>query len=99
LLSVIVKRVTGQTLAEFVRRRIFAPLGMTHKGYAPIANGRFKNSMSNWQQTGDGAVQISIEDAGKWDENFYRPRVGGQRLVDELQTPGHLVNGTRLDYA
>lgn len=114
LLSVIVKRVTGQTLSEFVRRRIFLPLGMTHSmyrddyamlipnramGYAPAGNGHFKNSMSNWQQTGDGAVQISIEDAGKWDENFYHPRVGGQRMVDELQTPGHLSNGTRLHYA
>jgi hypothetical protein len=55
--------------------------------------------MSNWQQTGDGAVQISIEDAAKWDENFYHPRVGGQRLIDELQTPGHLANGKRLNYA
>ena len=114
LLSVIVKRVTGQTLAEFARRRIFLPLGMNltvyrtdyamlipkrAMGYAPADKRRFKNSMSNWQQTGDGAVQISIEDAAKWDENFYHPRVGGQRMVDELQTPGHLANGTRLHYA
>jgi CubicO group peptidase (beta-lactamase class C family) len=114
LLSVIVKRVTGQTLAEFARRRMFLPLGMNHTvyrtdyamlipkramGYAPTGKRSFKNSMSNWEQTGDGAVQISIEDAAKWDENFYHPRVGGQRMIDELQTPGHLANGTRLHYA
>lgn len=114
LLSVIVKRVTGQTLAEFARRRIFLPLGMKQTvyrtdyamlipnramGYGPAGSGRFKNSMSNWEQTGDGAVQISIDDAAKWDENFYHPRVGGQHMVDQLQTPGHLANGTRLHYA
>ncbi len=114
LLSVIVKRVTGQTLAQFARRRIFAPLGMTHTlyrtdyamlipnramGYAPSGGGRFKNSMSNWEQTGDGAVQISIDDAAKWDENFYTGRVGGQAMLRDLQTPGHLTNRTKLDYA
>ncbi len=92
LLSVIVKRVTGLTLSEFVRGRIFKPLGMTHTlyrteyamlipnramGYGPAGNGHFKNSMSNWEQTGDGGVQISVEDAAKWDENFYHPLVGG----------------------
>lgn len=114
LLSVVVKRVTGQTLAQFVRRRIFLPLGMTHTvyrddyamlipnramGYAPVGGGRFKNSMSNWQQTGDGAVQISIQDALKWDENFYHPRVGGRELIAQLQTPGHLTNGRPVPYA
>ncbi|MGB6987240.1 MAG: serine hydrolase domain-containing protein [Candidatus Aquilonibacter sp.] len=114
LLSVIVKRVSGQTLAAFVQRRIFAPLGMMHTlyrtdyamlipnramGYAPAAGGDFKNSMSNWQQTGDGGVQISVQDALKWDENFYHPRVGGPWLVDQLQTTGHLANGKRLGYA
>ncbi len=114
LLSVIVKRVTGEPLAEFVRRRIFVPLGMSHSlyrtdyamlipnralGYAPVGGRRFKNSMSNWQQTGDGGVQISVEDAAKWDENFYHPRVGGKWLVDQLQTPGRLTNGIPLHYA
>jgi CubicO group peptidase (beta-lactamase class C family) len=114
LLSVIVKRVTGQTLAQFVTRNIFKPLGMNHTmyrtqyamlvpdramGYGPIGNGRFANSMSNWEQTGDGGVQISINDAAKWDENFYHPRVGGRQLIDELETRGHLANGRVLHYA
>ncbi len=114
LLSAIVKRVTGQTLSQYVSRNIFQPLGMTHTlyrtdyamlipnramGYAPTPGGRFKNSMSNWQQTGDGGVQISIDDAAKWDENFYHPKVGGAELIKQLQTPGHLNNGTALHYA
>lgn len=113
LLSVIVKRVTGQTLTQFARSHIFVPLGMNHTvyrndyamiipnlalGYAPSGNGHFRNSMSNWQQTGDGGVQLSVDDALKWDENFYRPRVGGSQLLAQLQTPGHLSNGRRVSY-
>jgi CubicO group peptidase (beta-lactamase class C family) len=114
LLSVIIKRVTGKSLADFARERIFLPLGMTHTmyrnrfamlipnralGYAPDDSGGFRNSMSNWEETGDGAVQLSIEDALKWDENFYHPRVGGEALVRALQERGTLNNGDSITYA
>jgi len=115
LLSVIVQRITGKPLADVARERIFTPLGMTATryrnhfamlipnralGYAPSSDGQgFQNSMSNWEQTGDGAVQLSIDDALKWDDNFYAPRVGGQRLLAELQTRGTLDNGDTLKYA
>lgn len=114
LLSLIVERASGKTLAQFARERIFAPLGMSQArflndhsmlvpnralGYAPDDKGGFKNYMSNWQQTGDGAVQLSIEEALKWDENFYEPRVGGRSLVEQLQQPGRLANGEPITYA
>lgn len=114
LLSVIVQRVTGTPLADFVRTHIFLPLGMSHTvyrnhfdmlipnralGYAPAASGPgFRISMSNWEQTGDGAVQISVDDALEWDENFYHPRVGGQTMVNELQQRGTLSNGDSIGY-
>jgi CubicO group peptidase (beta-lactamase class C family) len=114
LLSVIVKRVSGQSLADFARSRIFLPLGMTHTryrdraemlipgralGYAPDSADGFVNSMSNWEETGDGAVHLSVEDALLWDENFYHPRVGGERMVQWLQERGTLANGDSIDYA
>ena len=114
LLSVIVQRVTGMPLADFARTRIFLPLGMTHTvyrnhfdmlipnralGYAPArTGGGFRISMSNWEQTGDGSVQLSVDDALKWDENFYHPRVGGQTMVAELQQRGTLENGDSIGY-
>ncbi|HZS59264.1 MAG TPA: subclass B3 metallo-beta-lactamase [Gemmatimonadaceae bacterium] len=113
LLSIIVQRVTGQSLADFERDRIFRPLGMTHTivrnhaamlipnramGYAPGDSAGFKNSMSNWEQTGDGSVQLSVDDALKWDENYYHPRVGGPWMVEQLQTRGTLANGDSTGY-
>ena len=114
LLSVIIQRVTGTSLADFARERIFLPLGMTSTvyrnhaamlipnralGYAPADSGGFQNSMSNWEQTGDGAVQLSVRDALKWDENFYHPRVGGPAMVEQLQERGRLANGDTINYA
>ncbi len=113
LLSQIVKRASGKTLAEFAKENIFDPLGMknTHfhdnhtmivpkraTGYAPAANG-FQIEMSNFEQTGDGAVYTTIEDLLLWDQNFYQPKVGGQAMLDQLQTRGVLNNGKTLDYA
>jgi CubicO group peptidase (beta-lactamase class C family) len=91
LLSVIIQRVTGTPLADFARTRNFLPLGMKDTryrnhaamlipnralGYAPDDSAGFRNSMSNWEQTGDGAVQQSFRVALAWVENFYHPRVG-----------------------
>lgn len=114
LLSVIVQRITGTPLADFARTRLFLPLGMTHTqyrnhfamlipnraiGYAPEGkDGGFRISMSNWEQTGDGALHLSVDDALAWDENFYDARVGGRAMVDALRQRGTLSNGDSIGY-
>ena len=113
LLSVIVQRVTGKSLADFARERIFLPLGMTHTryrnhaamlipnralGYAPDDSDGFRNSMSNWEQTGNGAVQLSVRDALLWDENYYHPKIGSVEMVRAMQTRGTLANGDSTGY-
>jgi len=113
LLGVIVERVTGKTLGQFAQERIFAPLGMTETnfrtdhtailrnravGYAAKPDGSFRIEMSNWDQAGDGAVNTSVNELIRWDENFYQPIVGGQAMVDRLQAPGTLNDGTPHGY-
>jgi hypothetical protein len=114
LLSQIVKRVSGEPLGQFAKERIFQPLGMRHTmivddhtlvvpgrsgSYAPRKGGGFQVDMSNWEQTGDGAVDTTVGDLALWDRNYDHPVVGGQRLVDELQTQGILNDGTKISYA
>ena len=111
--SLIVERVSGKGLAAFAAERIFRPAGMhatrymddhaavvpgRATGYEPAGSG-FRVALSNWEQLGDGAVQTSIADLLKWDANFYAPTVGGLPLVQALQTPGRLANGTPIEYA
>jgi hypothetical protein len=55
--------------------------------------------MSQWEQTGDGAVQTSVLDLAKWDANFDDPKVGGRALLDGLHQRGKLADGKPLDYA
>ena len=114
LASVIVKRVSGKTLARFAAERIFTPLGMTHTrfnddhmsiipnratGYAPRDSGGWATAMSNFEQTGDGAVQTSIEDMQRWDENFYTGTVGGAEALASMQKPAVLNDGKQQTYA
>ncbi len=114
LLSTIIKRVTNQTLTEFAKTRIFSPLGMTithfrddhtallparATAYSPGPKGGFTVDMSDWDQTGDGAVNTTVLDLAKWDANFSDPKVGGRPLIDQLQQRGTLNNGDSLGYA
>ena len=114
LLSLVVRRVSGKPLNMFAKERIFDQLGMSatsilgdhtriiaHRAtpYDSDEPGKFRLSPSNWEQTGDGGVQSTVDDLAKWDDNFYRPRVGGQWLVDELQTQGVLNDGSPIAYA
>ena len=114
LLSVIVKRVSGQSLRDFAAKRIFAPLGMSQTqyvdrhemivpgkagSYAPGDHGGFVLALANWEQTGDGAVNTTVEDMVKWDGNFVSGTVGGKAALEELQTVGVLNDGKAITYA
>jgi CubicO group peptidase (beta-lactamase class C family) len=115
LLSVIVKRASGQSLREFAAENVFQPLNMGHTlyrdshtllvpnralAYDPVEKGPgYTFDVSYFEQTGDGAVHTSVGDLLKWDENFYTAQVGGKPFLAELQEPGKLNNGKTLDYA
>jgi len=113
LLSVIVERVSGKSLGDFARERLFAPLGMTvthfrtdhtalvrHRAtaYGPGEKG-YVIDMSNWDQAGDGAVNTNVLELAKWEANFHAPAVGGRALIDRLQERGTLDNGDSISYA
>ena len=114
LLSQIVKRVSGKTLRAFAEERIFQPLGMrvTHfhddhtmivadraTGYRPREGGGFQIDMSNFEQTGDGAVYTTLEELLIWDRNWYSGTVGGAQLIADQQVTGKLSNGVDHHYA
>jgi CubicO group peptidase (beta-lactamase class C family) len=115
LLSIIVKRVGGESLSDFAAQNIFQPLGMRHTqyrdshtllipnralAYDPIEKGKgFTFDVSYFEQTGDGAVHTTVGDLLKWDENFYTAQVGGKPFLDEIQQQGMLNSGKTLEYA
>jgi CubicO group peptidase (beta-lactamase class C family) len=113
LLSIIIKRASGKSYPEFAKENIFDPLGMKHTlvldnhkrivpmratGYSPKSGG-FQTEMSNFEQTGDGAVLTSVEDLLLWDQNFYEPKVGGKAFLDQMHAVGAFNDGNKHDYA
>jgi CubicO group peptidase (beta-lactamase class C family) len=119
LLSLVVKKASGKPLREFAQEHIFAPLGMkdtqilddhtkviTGKpaSYAPKRDGGFRNVTSNWEQTGDGAVQTTVGDLAKWDANFYsgmgrcsRARTGNDRRAERRRGAIDYALGLTVD--
>ncbi|MBM4220210.1 MAG: beta-lactamase family protein [Gammaproteobacteria bacterium] len=113
LLGVVVARVSGQSLAEFSRQRIFVPLGMKNtsiidrypapipalaRGYARAETG-FRIDETGWEQVGDGQVHSDLQDLALWDENFYTGQVGGKALVAKMLDVGLLNSGESTGYA
>ncbi len=113
LLSIVVKRASGQSLREFARSRIFQPLGMTHTeyrddhrmaipnvalGYQTTTDG-YRLSQPEFDVVGDGGVYSTVGDLAKWEKNFVTGQIGGAAGLAELQTPGRLNNGQTVPYA
>jgi CubicO group peptidase (beta-lactamase class C family) len=114
LLAVIVQRASGQSLREYAEEQIFKPLGMFHTrfhddhtnilqnrvyGYAPKNGNDFSVHAINNDLVGAGGLWTTVEDLSLWDANFYSARVGGRVLIQQIQTPGTLTDGTKIDYA
>src|SRR5690554_6600260 len=91
LLTLIVERASGQAYPDFLRERIFAPLGMDASvafvdGESTVANRAFGHSLVDgaWTRTdqsptsavlGDGGIYSSIDDLAKWDAALYDDRL------------------------
>jgi CubicO group peptidase (beta-lactamase class C family) len=114
LLSLVVRRLSGESLREFARRRIFLPLGMTSThfhddprmivprratGYEPQPGGGFDIDMSSFEELGDGSVMTTVEDMARWDRNFDAPVVGGRRAIEQMQEAGVRSDGSKTPYA
>ena len=114
LLATVVERAVGTRFAEYADTQIFAPLGMTatHYGvdvsrlvprrasaYARGADGKLRLDTPRNERAGAGGVFTTVRDLLRWDENFYDARVGGRALIDRVQTPGSLGDGSPITYA
>jgi CubicO group peptidase (beta-lactamase class C family) len=114
LAAIIVSRVSGRSFAEFSKRRIFEPLGMTRtswrddhqrivKGrataYATVPGGGYQTLMPFENVHGNGGLLTTVGDLLKWNENFVAPKVATPALVAEMQRVARLTDGRELDYA
>lgn len=114
LLGQIVKKISGENLADFAQKEIFEPLGMTNtrfinnntavikqraSGYSPSRSGSFRNISSTLEHIGDSGIYTTVEDMKKWDDEFYERNILKDTFWKLMTSQGVLNDGEIIDYA
>lgn len=112
LLTEIVARRSGMAFADFLRKRLFEPLGMQSSAYvADILQGTgdralgYRKEGTGWKphlrlgnERGGGAVISTAGDLLRWNEALTSGRLGAF-VSEKLREPAKLNNGRKLGYA
>lgn len=113
LLARVIERVSGQTYAEFMEKRVFVPLGMTAtrtalparllagraSGYR-LADGRLENREAIQPGTGRGLgdVATTIDDMARWEREQREPRLLKPETAGLARQPVKLNDGSATTY-
>ena len=113
LSAIIVSRLSGMSFAEFSKRRIFEPLGMTsthwrddhqrivkRRAIAYRPNGdAYQIEMPFENVHGNGGLLTTVGDLLKWNENYVHPTIGDAALLAQQYTKGRFNDGREHNYA
>jgi D-aminopeptidase len=114
-LSIVIERVAGVPFEDFLKTRIFEPLGMHDTlsvrnaaqmvprmaaAHIPVSTGGWQNPPIDSDLLGDGGIISSIDDMLKWIAHLNGPKlVGTEKTWQELLRPVTLANGSTSTYA
>jgi CubicO group peptidase (beta-lactamase class C family) len=110
VLGLVVAKVSGESFPEFLRDRIFKPLGMDHslayaKGTNEVPNRAYGHSVersgivetdqsSTSATLGDGTIYSNLEDLAKWDEALSRHTLLSEAEMQAGLTAFRLPDGS-----
>lgn len=114
LLSLVIEKVSGLSLAEFFRQRVFAPLGMVDSvlwpndmellpGFATshvrMPDGRYRRGIYPCEElVGGGGIVSTVDDMLRWAANLREPRLGSAASWAEMLRKPRFNNGTEYNY-
>lgn len=114
LLAIIVERASGLRYADFLRQRIFQPLGMKdtvayESGVSQVAHRAYGYSLEDgaWKRTdqsttsavlGDGGIYSSIDDLARWDAALYDGRLLKTDSLRQAFTPATKTDEADVEY-
>jgi CubicO group peptidase (beta-lactamase class C family) len=113
LLGAIVEKASGLSYAEFLKQRIFAPLGMKSSSYGDngpllakrasgytLANDQPANAryLSMTQPHAAGAIVSSVDDLALWDAALYEGKPVKAAWLEKAWTPYKLKDGKDTGY-
>lgn len=113
LLAVIVERVAGMTLNDFLKQRVFDPLGMhstcvrqtywqriDHRAQSYHDNGsEFLHAVLNFGTYGATSLHTTAKDYLKWMRNYHEPVLCKPETLSLMMTVPTLQSGNPTDYA
>lgn len=112
LAALIVQRVSGESLADFTRRRLFAPLGMSHTSWRDnfrrVVSGRavayrrgsagFAQEMPFEDTYGHGGLLTTVGDLLIWNDALTKGALG-PTIDARMRQQAVLTGGRRIAYA
>lgn len=113
LLAIIAERVSGRTLADFTRDRIFRPLGMNATGWRTDFRDIIPHRATGYEKVGSsyrmympfgnmygaGALLTTVADLDKWNASWKDTPLGAAALLKLRMEQGRLNNGDLIVYA
>jgi CubicO group peptidase (beta-lactamase class C family) len=113
LFAILVERVSGLSLADFTRKYLFEPAGMTHTQWRDnfkriVANRAlaydktpdgYETDMPNEYVYGNGGLLTTTDDLLKWNEYYWNGHFGTPSLLPKQLTIEVFNNGTPYPYA
>jgi CubicO group peptidase (beta-lactamase class C family) len=113
LLALIVEKASGLSFADFTKKYIFDPAGMTHTQWRTdpakvvpnrsqayeLKNGAFRTLMPGDGIHGPGGLLTTAEDLLKWNDFYTSGRLGRKDVFRKQIAPDTLDNGDPNNYA
>lgn len=112
LISMVVEKRAGMPLAQYMKSRLFEPLGMNStftdakpesvtamRGYHSRSGIRVAQPSIAWTSTlGAGGIVSTLDDMAKWDEALYGDKLIPKDLLAKIWTPTKLNSGQTNTY-
>ncbi len=113
LLSSIIERLSGATIADFMQTEIFEPLGMLNsklapemasstphaaRGYVPHEDGDYEDGLMLVELSGDGGVVSTLNDMVRWFHNYRNDELFGPDFRHRLEAENRLNDGQLIEY-
>lgn len=114
LLSLVIEKVSGLSLAEFFQQRVFAPLGMVDSVLWPndmellpglatshirMPDGRYKRGIYPCEElVGGGGIVSTVDDMLRWAANLREQRLGSAASWAEILRKPRFNNGSEHNY-
>jgi CubicO group peptidase (beta-lactamase class C family) len=113
LLATTIERVSGMTYPEYMKERVFGPLGMVDtrvkayqgeiipgsaQGYVTVESGGFRSTRDLAASYGAGGIYTTVEDLTRWMLNYRDATLGGEEAIKAITTKPVLADGDTSSY-